>query len=172
MSAASPNPQPQEAAALAGGASADTTTPGVLHDARAAVDQAAAGPAAAAPGVRAEPQEATAGTTDPPTASSPASASSGVSSPPRKGPISFLSGALTSGLLAWLCLGLSQKVLAYYAYHPPEYETRVAQSIATALKTMIVGMSFLATFSFAFVGLGLFLAFLRSLLPARPETPA
>jgi hypothetical protein len=91
---------------------------------------------------------------------------------PRKGPISILSGALTSGLLAWLCLGLSQKVLGYYALHPPHYEARVAQSIATALKTMIVGMTFLATFSFAFVGLGLFLVFLRSLLPARPQTPA
>jgi hypothetical protein len=91
---------------------------------------------------------------------------------PRKGPLSFLSGALTSGLLAWLCLGLSQKVLGYYALHPPHYEARVAQSIATALKTMIVGMTFLATFSFAFVGLGLFLVFLRSLLPALPETPA
>jgi hypothetical protein len=74
--------------------------------------------------------------------------------------------------LAWLCLGLSQKVLGYYALHPPRYEARVAQSIATALKTMIVGMTFLATFSFAFVGLGLLLVFLRSLLPARPETPA
>jgi len=91
---------------------------------------------------------------------------------PRKGPLSFLSWALTSGLLAWLCLGLSQKVLGYYALHPPHYEARVAQSIATALKTMIVGMTFLATFSFAFVGLGLLLVFLRSLLPARPETPA
>jgi hypothetical protein len=91
---------------------------------------------------------------------------------PRKGPLSLLSGALTSGLLAWLCLGLSQKVLGYYALHPPHYEARVAQSIATALKTMIVGMTFLATFSFAFVGLGLLLVFLRSLLPARPETPA
>jgi hypothetical protein len=90
---------------------------------------------------------------------------------PRKGPLSFLSGAITSGLLAWLCLGFSQKVVGYYALHPPHYEARVAQSIATALKTMIVGMSFLATFSFAFVGLGLFLVFLRSLLPARPETP-
>lgn len=111
----------------------------------------------------------------------PASASTGAVAPsarssgsesPRKGPLSFLSGALTSGLLAWLCLGLSQKVVGYYALHPPHYEARVAQSIATALKTLIVGMSFLATFSFAFVGLGLFLVFLRSLLPAQPETPA
>ena len=136
MSAASPDPQPPEAA-LDGGATEDATAPGFPRD-----EIAAAGPAATG------------------------------SVSPRKGPISFLSGALTSGLLAWLCLGLSQKVLEYYALHPPHYEAQVAQSIATALKTMIVGMSFLATFSFAFVGLGLFLVFLRSLLPARPETPA
>jgi hypothetical protein len=103
---------------------------------------------------------------------SPSTGKGADSAPPRKGPLSLLSGALTSGLLAWFCLGLSQKVLAYYALHPPHYEARVAQSIATALKTMIVGMTFLATFSFAFVGLGLSLVFFRSLLPAQPETPA
>lgn len=86
---------------------------------------------------------------------------------PRKGPLSFLSGALTSGLLAWLCLGLSQKVVAYYAVHPPHYSAQIAQSIATALKTLIVGMCFLATFSFAFIGLGLALTFVRSLLAGR-----
>ncbi|MFM7314244.1 MAG: DUF3082 domain-containing protein [Cyanobium sp.] len=84
---------------------------------------------------------------------------------PRKGPLSFLSGALTSGLLGWLCLGLSQKVVLYYGAHPPHYSTQIAQSIATALKTLIVGMCFLATFSFAFIGLGLLLTFIRSLLP-------
>lgn len=91
-----------------------------------------------------------------PAASEPADA-------PRKGPLSFLSGALTSGLLAWLCLGLSQRVVLYYGEHPPHYDARIAQSIAVALKTLIVGMTFLATFSFAFVGLGLLLTFLRSL---------
>jgi hypothetical protein len=92
--------------------------------------------------------------------------------PPRKGPLSFLSGAVTSGLLAWFCLWLSRRVVAYYTLHPPHYEARVAQSIATALKTLIVGMSFLATFSFAFVGLGLALVFVRSLSQPRPEPPA
>ena len=76
---------------------------------------------------------------------------------PRKGPLSFLSGAITSGLLAAFCLWISRRIVAYYSLHPPHYEARVAQSIATALKTLIVGMSFLATFSFAFVGLGLLL---------------
>lgn len=82
---------------------------------------------------------------------------------PRKGPLSFLSGALTSGLLAWLSLGLSQRVVVYYGEHPPHYDAQIAQSIAVALKTLIVGMCFLATFTFAFVGLGLALTFLRSL---------
>lgn len=87
----------------------------------------------------------------------------------RKGPLSFLSGALTSGLLAWLSLNLSRRVLAYYGAHPPHYSTQVAQSIATAVKTLVVGMTFLATFSFAFVGLGLLLTFLRSLGSLFPD---
>jgi hypothetical protein len=159
MSAASPDPQPPEAP-RDGDAIADQTPPDYPRAEIAAADGVAAVASSAVLPAIADPLGAAAG---------PASAGS-VS--PRKGPISILSGALTSGLLAWLCLGLSQKVLGYYALHPPHYEARVAQSIATALKTMIVGMTFLATFSFAFVGLGLFLVFLRSLLPARPETPA
>jgi hypothetical protein len=110
---------------------------------------------------------------DIPTAPAAAQAAeAGVSQRPRKGPLSFLSGALTSGLLGWLSLGLSQKVVAYYAEHPPHYSAQIAQSIATALKTLIVGMCFLATFSFAFIGLGLFLTFLRSLLPGRDAPEA
>ena len=159
MSAASPDPQPPKAA-LDGDAIADQTPPDYPRAEIAAADGVAAVASSAVLPAIADPLGAAAG---------PASAGS-VS--PRKGPISILSGALTSGVLAWLCLGLSQKVLGYYALHPPHYEARVAQSIATALKTMIVGMTFLATFSFAFVGLGLLLVFLRSLLPARPETPA
>jgi hypothetical protein len=94
------------------------------------------------------------------------------SSAPRKGPLSFLSGALTSGLLAWLSLGLARRVVLHYSLHPPHYEARFAQSIATAMKTLVVGMSFLATFTFAFVGFGLFLVFLRSLLPAGERSPS
>lgn len=107
---------------------------------------------------------------------SPSESAPGVSSTPgttpvRKGPLSFLSGALTSALLGWLCFGLSQRVLAWYASHPPHYSSPVAQSIATAVKTLVVGMSFLATFSFLFIGLGLFLTFLRSLMPAPSQSP-
>jgi hypothetical protein len=91
---------------------------------------------------------------------------------PRKGPLSFLSGALTSGLLAWGSLIISQRVVAWYALHPPHYSKPIAQSIGTAMKTLIVGMSFLATFTFAFVALGLFLVFLRSLVRAGAAEPS
>jgi hypothetical protein len=91
---------------------------------------------------------------------------------PRKGPLSFLSGALTSGLLAWLALGLSRRVLAHYASHPPHFSSAIAQNIATAMKTLIVGMCFLASFSFAFIGLGLFVVFVRSLMVAKPGSAA
>ena len=84
-------------------------------------------------------------------------------SKPRKGPISFLSGSATSLVLAWLSLGLSKRMVVYFAAHPPHFSSSIAQSIATALKTLMTGMCFLATFSFAFIGLGLFLVFLRSL---------
>jgi hypothetical protein len=92
-----------------------------------------------------------------------AASAGSVDQAPRKGPLSFLSGSLTAGLLGWLCLGLSQRVVTHYALHPPSYSSAIAQSIATAMKTLIVGMCFLATFSFGFIALGLLLVFLRSL---------
>lgn len=94
------------------------------------------------------------------------------SPPPRKGPLSFLTGALTSGLFAWLSLGVSQRVVGWYVSHPPHFDSAFAQSIATAMKTLMVGMCFLATFTFAFIGLGLLLVFLRSLLPAGAGSPS
>lgn len=100
-----------------------------------------------------------------------ATAEAATNQPPRKGPLSFLSGAITSALFAWGCLLLSGRVVAYYSAHPPHYSARVAQSIATAVKTLVVGMTFLATFTFAFVGLGLFLVFVRSLFRSSPEEP-
>ena len=110
-----------------------------------------------------------------PAATPPSSAAetlaSAVAPARRKGPLSFLSGALTSALLGWFCLGLSRRVLVWYGAHPPHYASPIAQSIATAVKTLVVGMSFLATFSFLFIGLGLFLTFVRSLVPAGNATP-
>ena len=89
--------------------------------------------------------------------------------PSPKSPLSYLTGSLTSALMAWVCLLFSQRVVLYFSLHPPHYSARFAQSIATAIKTLIVGMGFLSTFSCAFVALGLFLVFIRSL--SRAEAP-
>ena len=88
------------------------------------------------------------------------------SEPIRKGPLSFLSGALTSLLLAWLSFLLSEKLVVYFTIHSPNYSSPIAQSISSGFKTLVIGMSFLATFTFAFIGLGLTIVFIRSLFDA------
>ena len=100
------------------------------------------------------------------------STSDSADNPARKGPLSFLSGALTAGLLAWLALGFSRRMVVYFAMHPPHYSSPIAQNIAVTLKTLLVGLSFLATFSTGFVALGLTLVFLRSLFTGQDSDSA
>ena len=86
---------------------------------------------------------------------------------PRKGPLSFLSGAMTSGLFAWICLILSKKTVGYFMLHPQNYSSPIAQSAASGFKTLVIGMCFLSTFTFAFIGLGLLVVFVRSLFAVK-----
>ena len=81
----------------------------------------------------------------------------------KKGPLSFFSGALSSILFAWLSFLLSKKVVVYFTIHSPSYSSSIAQSIFSAMKTLAIGMCFLATFTFAFIGIGLTIVFIRSL---------
>ena len=85
----------------------------------------------------------------------------------KKGPVSFLSGAITSGLFAWLCLILSQKTVIYFTLHSTVYSSPIAQSVASGFKTLVIGICFLATFTFGFIGLGLTLVFVRSLFDGK-----
>tara|TARA_B100000579_G_C22517223_1_gene704384 strand:- start:138 stop:500 length:363 start_codon:yes stop_codon:yes gene_type:complete len=82
----------------------------------------------------------------------------------KKGPLSFLSGSITSLLFSLLALYISKKIVLYFSIHTPNYSSPIAQSIASGFKTLIIGISFLATFTFGFIGLGLFLVFIRSLI--------
>ena len=84
----------------------------------------------------------------------------------QKGPLSFLSGALSSFIFSFLSFLLSKKVVLYFTMHSSSYSSPVAQSIASAIKTLIIGTCFLATFTFGFIGLGLTIVFIRSLLTA------
>ena len=90
---------------------------------------------------------------------------------PKKGPVNFFIGAVTSGLLGWLCFRLSQSMVTYFSLHSTDYSSPIAQSIASGFKTLIIGMSFLATFTFSFIGLGLVIVFFRSLFAGKdPDT--
>ncbi len=91
------------------------------------------------------------------------------SSEPKKGPLSFLSGSITSLSFSFLSLFISKKIVLYFSIHSPNYSSPIAQSIASGFKTLIIGISFLATFTFGFIGLGLFLVFIRSLLEGNKD---
>ena len=87
----------------------------------------------------------------------------------KKGPLSFFSGSITSLSFSLLSLFISRNIVLYFAIHTPNYSSPIAQSIASGFKTLIIGISFLATFTFGFIGLGLFLVFIRSLIEANNE---
>ena len=91
------------------------------------------------------------------------------SSEPKKGPLSFLSGSITSLFFSLLSLFISKKIILYFSIHTPNYSSPIAQSIASGFKTLIIGISFLATFTFGFIGLGLFLVFIRSLIEGNKD---
>ena len=91
------------------------------------------------------------------------------SSEQKKGPLSFLSGSITSLSFSLLSLFISKKIVLYFSIHTPNYSSPIAQSIASGFKTLIIGISFLATFTFGFIGLGLFLVFIRSLIEGKNE---
>ena len=83
---------------------------------------------------------------------------------PEKGPLSFITGSLTSFLLCIFFYFISNKIVIYFSLHKPSNSSEIVQSISSSINTLIIGLSFLLTFSFAFIGLGLFIVFIRSFL--------
>ncbi len=79
-----------------------------------------------------------------------------------KGPLSFFIGSITSFTLCAFALLISKKIAFYFATHRPSNTTEIVQSISASLNTLIIGLSFIATFSFGFIGIGLFIVFIRS----------
>ena len=90
-----------------------------------------------------------------------------IAAAPKKGPLSFLTGSITSAFLAFISFQLSQRLVIYFTLHSSSYSSPIAQSVASGFKTLVIGISFLATFTFGFIGLGLTLVFFRSLFDGR-----
>ncbi len=80
----------------------------------------------------------------------------------EKGPLSFLTGSITSFILFIAFYKLSIAISIYFSTHKPTNDSEIVQNISSSLNTLIIGLSFLATFSFGFIGLGLFIVFVRS----------
>ena len=81
---------------------------------------------------------------------------------PEKGPLNFIVGSFTSFLLFIIFYLLSNKIAIYFSLHKPSNSSEIVQNISSSINTLIIGLSFLLTFSFAFIGIGLFIVFIRS----------
>jgi len=68
----------------------------------------------------------------------------------------------TSFLLFIFFYFLSNKIAIYFSIHKPSNSSEIVQNISSSINTLIIGLSFLLTFSFAFIGIGLFIVFIRS----------
>ena len=82
----------------------------------------------------------------------------------EKGPLSFLTGSFTSFLLFVAFYKISIAISIYFSTHKPTNNSEIVQNISSSLNTLIIGLSFLATFSFGFIGLGLLIVFFRSFI--------
>ena len=81
---------------------------------------------------------------------------------PEKGPLNFIVGSVTSFSLFVFFYFLSNKIAIYFSIHKPSNSSEIVQNISSSINTLIIGLSFLLTFSFAFIGFGLFIVFIRS----------
>ena len=79
-----------------------------------------------------------------------------------KGPVNFLVGSMTSILLSIILYIFSNKIVIYFSIHKPTNSSDIVQNISSSINTLIIGLFFLLTFSCAFVGIGLFIVFIRS----------
>ena len=81
---------------------------------------------------------------------------------PEKGPLNFIVGSITSFSLFVLFYFVSNKIAVYFSIHKPSNSSETVQNISSSINTLIIGLSFLLTFTFAFIGIGLFIVFVRS----------
>ncbi|MGB7414099.1 MAG: DUF3082 domain-containing protein [Thermosynechococcaceae cyanobacterium] len=79
---------------------------------------------------------------------------------PKKGavsvsPLQCVTGSMIAGILAMLLYRLTRSIAVSFAAHPLSVSNQTAVSISVAVRTLVVGMSTLATAIFAFAALGL-----------------
>ncbi|MBP0001163.1 MAG: DUF3082 domain-containing protein [Cyanobacteria bacterium SID2] len=74
------------------------------------------------------------------------------------------SGSFISGSIALLLYRLTTSIVHSFADKPLQTDNVTALNISAAVRTLVMGLSFLATFIFAFSALGLFLLAVQTLV--------
>lgn len=81
------------------------------------------------------------------------------------------SGGFISGTLAILMYKLTYSIALSFATHPSMASSQMAQRISAAVRTLVVGLTTMATGLFAIATLGLFLLGIKLLFEKKAETP-
>ncbi|MFO8038724.1 MAG: DUF3082 domain-containing protein [Sodalinema sp.] len=74
------------------------------------------------------------------------------------------SGSFMSATISLLLYRLTLSIIETFANKPLTTDNQTALNIAAAVRTLVMGLSALATFVFAFAALGLFLLALQTLV--------
>ena len=90
---------------------------------------------------------------------------------PEKGPLNFIVGSLTSFSLFIFFYFLSNKIAIYFSIHKPSNSSEIVQNITSSINTLIIGLSFLLTFSFALSVLDFLLYLFAVFLWRKVELP-
>lgn len=87
-------------------------------------------------------------------------------------PLRAWSGAFMSGTLAILMYKLTYSIALSFATHPPSLSSSLmSQRISAMVRTLVVGLTTMATGLFAIATLGLFLLGFKLLFETKKETP-
>lgn len=70
-------------------------------------------------------------------------------------PLQCLTGSMVASIFALLLYRLTHSIAMSFAAHPLSVSNQTAMSLSVAVRTLVVGMSTLATAIFAFASLGL-----------------
>ncbi|PSF37144.1 DUF3082 domain-containing protein [Aphanothece hegewaldii CCALA 016] len=85
-------------------------------------------------------------------------------------PLRCFLGAVISGGLTYFLYYLTSAIITTFAAKPVTADSQLAFKIATAVRTLVMGLSSLATFIFVFVTFGLILLGIQLLIQGNEKT--
>ena len=84
-------------------------------------------------------------------------------------PLRCLVGSGISASLAWGLYLLTSAIAVSFANKPMLSDKAIVQRIASAVRTLVLGLASLGTFIFAFVAIGLILLMIQLILQKQPD---